>query len=167
MAVLAVYTSFCCSYFAWDGGGSTGPRHIIPVVPFFVIAVAYFAKARRNFVWVTVALLVPSVVLMYAATATLVQLPLGDWYTSNPIYRVVLPSIARGEIGLNTQDLFTSRFRADVAYNLGEITGLSARASLLVLPALWAIAYLGPLAVCRLGHVVRDATERRRMRPVG
>jgi hypothetical protein len=65
-AILAVLCSFLwinASYYYWDGGNSTGPRHLVPMLPLCCLALAF---ARPRTLWarkVTLVLLAASLVL--------------------------------------------------------------------------------------------------------
>jgi hypothetical protein len=143
---LAVYVLFLCSYYAWDGGGSTGPRHILPALPLFMVGIAFFADRSRAAFLLTLALTVVSSAIMLANVAVLVQQPQGDVFAMNPFYDIVLSKLAHGLVAINTQDAFIPFGRADSAWNLGTMLGLSPRASLAVIVALWGLAYLLPAA---------------------
>lgn len=138
------YAFFCTSYYAWDGGGSTGPRHLVPALAFFVLPIAWFCRSRRA-EWIAVAALVPSVLVMLACTATLVQTPEGDPWRANPLYDLVVATLLRGEIAVNRADVHSLDPRGDASYNLGTLVGLSSVASLLPLLAAWLVAYLPSL----------------------
>jgi hypothetical protein len=139
-AQLVAYSVFCTGYYAWDGGGSTGPRHIVPALVFFVIPMLWYARERRGLV-VTALALVPSAVFMLACTSVLVEMPEGDVWRANPLYEIVLARLARGEIATNHADIYFVDPRGDASYNLGTLLGLSSVASLVPLVALWLAAY--------------------------
>jgi len=65
-AILFVLCSFLwinASYYYWDGGYSTGPRHLVPMLPLCCLALA-FAWPRAPWArTVTLVLLAPSLVL--------------------------------------------------------------------------------------------------------
>ncbi len=66
-AVALVYLVYNAGYWLPFGGGSPGPRFLIPVLPFLAVGLA---PAFRRFPALTVALAVPSVIWMLAATVT-------------------------------------------------------------------------------------------------
>jgi hypothetical protein len=145
-AMTAVYLVFATSYYAWDGGGSTGSRHLVPVLGFFVMAIAFFARSSRRAEVVTLALIVPSVLIMFLCTAVVVQMPEGGFFEANPFYAIVVPSVLRGTFEPNLQDAYYARQQADAVYNLGTLFGASPRLSLLFPVLAWALAYsLGSL----------------------
>jgi len=139
-----LYLLFCCSYYAWDGGGSVGPRHLLPVLPFFLLLVAFFADRSRITFAVTLALTVVSCVIMLATTAVLVQLPLGDPYQSNPFYDVVVRHLLSGEAAISPVDAYVPYYRGDGAFNAGMMLGLPSVSAMLVVVLIWAAGY-GPV----------------------
>ena len=151
---LCLYLLFTFSYYAWDGGGSTGPRHLVPAMPYFMLPVAFFADRARWSYLVTLGLAVVSAMVMLSTTYVLVQLPLGDAYNENPLYDLVLPAIAKGQGAINIQDAFVPYLRNDAAFNWGWLVGLGPRASFFVVPFVWLLAYGGP-------HLVRFLPQRR------
>lgn len=146
LPTFAVYLLFLCSYYAWDGGGSTGPRHVLPALPLFLLPIAFFADRSRLAFGLTLALTVVSALVMLANVAVLVQQPQGDVFGMNPFYDIVVPRLLRGRGGMNTQDAFDPFGRADAVWNVGTLFGLTPARSLLVVVFAWAAAYGAPLA---------------------
>jgi len=142
IALLVTYFIFGTSYYAWDGGGSTGPRHMIPILPFLVISVLPFLRngAKWRF-FLCLGLVIVSIGLMFVSTAVLIHMPEGEVMLSNPIYETILPSFFRHELGLNTQDVRELGFRSDASYTLGSLLGLKPFSSLFVIPIIWAFGY--------------------------
>jgi hypothetical protein len=66
-ALAAAYLVYNSGYDVPFGGGTPGPRFLIPVLPFLALGVA---AAYRAWPWSTLALAVPSGVLMLGVTAT-------------------------------------------------------------------------------------------------
>ncbi len=154
-ALVAAYLVFATSYYAWDGGGSTGSRHLVPVLGFFVMAISFFVRSSRTAEVITLALLVPSVLIMFLCTAVIVQMPEGGLSESNPFYTLVVPSVLRGTFERNMADAYYPRLQADAVYNLGTLFGLSPRLSLLVPLLTWGLAYgLPSLLPGRRAHAV-------------
>jgi hypothetical protein len=145
LASILMYLVFNTSYYAWDGGGSFGPRHLLPATPYMVLAVGLFANEHRAQLWLFIALLIPSIACMLLGTSVLVQLPEGDAYLLDPIREVYEGAMARSELSLNPQDSFLPELRGDASYNLGTLFGLSPRASLVALVAMWCFGQLGRL----------------------
>ena len=158
-AMTAIYFAFCCSYYAWDGGGSTGPRHLVPLLPFLVVALSRFSDRNRYSRALTTALIAVSALVMLACVAVIIQQPEGDPYRASPFYKLVLPSLLRGEMGMNPQDSFFPRLQNDASYNLGTLLGLAPWASLLVLAALWVTVYGLALMPRRLPPPAQSTTS--------
>lgn len=144
-AMVLGYVLFNAGYFAWDGGGSTGPRHLVPMLPYLVLPMAFLMKENRRARPVVWALVVPSIAIMLACTAVCIQVPEGDPWRANPLYQIVVTALANGEVAVNRQDVFSIAPRGDASYNLGMLMGLSGLASLVPLFAVWALAYLPSL----------------------
>jgi len=153
-ALVAGYLVFATSYYAWDGGGSTGSRHLVPALAFFVLAISFYARSSSRAATVTATLVVPSIAILYLCTAVIVQMPEAGPYEGNPFYVRVLPSVLRGSFEPNLQDAFYGREQGDAAYNLGTLLGLSPRASLLVPLLAWLLAYAGELVPRRVARAV-------------
>jgi hypothetical protein len=157
-AAIVLYSVFATSYYAWDGGGSTGCRHLIPALAFFVFAIAPFASSGKWPLAITASLVVISITVMYLSTAVIVQVPEAGPYEGNPFYDIVVSSLLRGDLDHNLQDAFYPRLRADASYNLGTLVGIGPMTSLLVPPLAWALAYAGPwlgrVAAWRRAHAV-------------
>lgn len=137
-AMVVGYILFNAGYFAWDGGGSTGPRHLVPALPYFVIPIAYFARDVKLGRALTALAIVPSALIMLATTAVCIQVPEGDPWRANPLYQIVLTALSHGEVAINRQDVFMLGGRGDASYNLGMLLGLQGVASLAPLLLVWA-----------------------------
>lgn len=74
-AIFASYLIYNAGYWLPFGGGTPGPRFLIPVIPFLGVALA---PAFRRLPATSLALLVPSILVMAAATATLPMIGNGD-----------------------------------------------------------------------------------------
>jgi hypothetical protein len=141
LTILIAYFVFNSSYYAWDGGGSTGPRHMIPVLPFYVVTAGFFfdgSALRRR---IGIALVAVSIAIMSVSVAVLVHQPEGEVVISNPFYDRVLPALARHEVSTNVQPFMQLGERADASYNIGQLLGLSPLLSLVPLLALWSLSY--------------------------
>lgn len=140
-AMVVAYVLFNAGYFAWDGGGSTGPRHLVPVLPYLVLPMAWFLRSMPRARIVAWSLVVPSIAIMLACTAVCIQVPEGDPWRANPLYQIVVTALLRGEVAINRQDVFSIAPRGDASYNLGLLFGLPGLLSLVPLLLLWALAY--------------------------
>ena len=81
-SIFALYLVYNAGYWLPFGGGTPGPRFLIPVIPFLGIAMA---PAIKRLPATAIALAVPSVLTMVAATVTLPMIGNGDvgiWWRS-------------------------------------------------------------------------------------
>ena len=105
-AVLAAVFAVNVSYPEWTGGWSTGPRLLVPMLPFAMVPVAGLLGGRRGRFWagVTAAPAVAGGVLMF------LFISVGGRYPpefDDPLFQIVLP-MWRGEAMLNlTRPYFT------------------------------------------------------------
>lgn len=74
-AVCAVFLIYNAGYWLPFGGGSPGPRFLVPILPFLAVGLA---PAFERFTATTTALAVPSILTMAAATVTLPMIGNGD-----------------------------------------------------------------------------------------
>ncbi len=152
--VFAAFLIYNSGYWLPFGGGSPGPRFLIPALPFLAVALA---PALRRWPTTTLALAVPSVLTMATATVT-------------------VPMIGNGDVGLWVNGLILGNFEHTVATALGAGNGwLGLAPFLLALAAALALtaratagagldlsrdAGLGAVAICAwavLAEVVPDA----------
>ena len=154
-AALVVYLVFACSYYAWDGGGSVGPRHLTPWIPLAMVPIGFFVDRFRWGFHMTVVLGLASAAIMLAATYTTIELPIGDPYVSNPLYDIIARVVVEGRLPLPQVDSFVPYPQADEATNWGLLLGLGPQASLLVVPIVWVAAYVPELF--SRGRTVRHA----------
>ncbi len=156
-AVVLGYFVFNTSYYAWDGGGSTGPRHFIPAIAFLSLAFFFFIRRSKAHFALGAGLTMLSVLFMLASTAVLVHQPEGEVLRSSPLYDIVLTDFFHGDLALNSQDVRTAGPRFDAAYNLGMFGGLRGLWSLAPLFALWLVAYAADAARWVRLHTPRHA----------
>lgn len=146
-AVSLLFVWMNTSLVDWDGGWATGPRYLIPAIPFLVLLVAGLfprngASPGRAPGWATRgfgALAVLSAGLMLAATAVKPEVP--NTFRA-PFTEWILPEFFAGRLAGNTQSidsLWPVEGGPAAAWNLGQLLGLSGLASLLPL----ALAILG------------------------
>ena len=100
LAILVLYGLFSISYFAWDGGYSTGPRQFLPALPFVMLPLGEFVRSQhgRSARVVAAVLAICSVVIMEAATAVG---PLFDPRYSSPLTQWVWPRLVTGQLDNN------------------------------------------------------------------
>ena len=72
MWIIGSYLIIMSGYFMWWGGYSLGPRHIIPILPFFCVLLTFVPK---RLTWPMVALGLVSIGQMMIAAASDVQVP--------------------------------------------------------------------------------------------
>lgn len=143
----------------WNGGAAMGPRHLVPVLPFAIIAVAVAidrlrARWPRAGLAVAAAPIAASIAICTACVAVApefldvqarqeivpgMEIPRMD----HPIRDLVFPLLARGHVSFKaeirgglTYESWAPGHERD-AFNLGEVMGLSGKASLLPLFAAW------------------------------
>jgi hypothetical protein len=92
-AIGIAFFLFNWSYFAWDGGYSMGPRHILPAVPFLVLPIAELVRPERARGWrlITGGLAAYSLLIVEVSAATT---PLFDQRLPAPLTQWVLPRLA-------------------------------------------------------------------------
>jgi hypothetical protein len=84
---------FNWSYFAWDGGYSMGPRHVLPAVPFLILPIAELVRPVRQRGWrlAVGAFGAYSLIVVEVSAATT---SLFDQRLSAPLIQWVLPRLA-------------------------------------------------------------------------
>ncbi len=118
--VVAYFLAFNASYFYWDGGFSTGPRHITPALGFACLPLAFLwqdsGRTTKNLMLCALGL---SMLLSFAcASVSMTISPLLE----NPLLEVVLPSLVGGRVN-----------------NLGELVGIPRYWNLMPWCATWAL----------------------------
>jgi hypothetical protein len=123
LLVLSSLVVINASYYMWDGGWATGPRHVVPALGFLALG------AGLSFAWgggwriVMVVSASLSALVMLLTTAVSLESP----PSSDAIFSYLLPALKEGKIA-----------RVSGASNFGIELGLSRRAS--VLPILGFVA---------------------------
>lgn len=142
LAVVVYYLLFVSSYAWWQGGASFGSRHLLPMLPFLVLPLAWAADLRPK---LTVAAFVASLAMMTVVTA--VQ-PKPSTKLADPLFGAILPAFIHGDVAAgnicpllgNTggphHRPFLRNARYD-AFNLGMALGGHGLESLLPLLGLW------------------------------
>ncbi len=150
LATIVVYFAFNASYgdciIYWGGGACAGPRIIVPMIPFAMIAVGMFFHRIKILFPV---LFIPSLLIMLMTASVN---PILDYKYYNPLLQLLVPSFLDGDFSIHTYGIFnnTSMTGDTVAFNLGIIAGLKGTWSLLPLMALWMV-----LLWCMLSHLVK------------
>jgi len=143
LILIAVTTALMLSFNAcygdsvlyWGGGGSTGPRHLLPVLPFLALPLAFVAHRMSALFHM---LLLASAFLMLVATAVDPRAP---FYHLNPMGEILIPSYLHGQLALHRGAFFApveARLPAG-AFNLGGLLGLSPAWQMLPLLGFWAL----------------------------
>jgi hypothetical protein len=131
-AVAAAYLVYDSGYWLPFGGGTPGPRFLMPLVPFLALPLAL---AWRRFPLTTLALAVPSALFMLTATLT-------------------FPLLGNGDVGFWARLVGAANFEPTLATPLGAGHGWGAIAPVLLAAALAAAL---ALSVTRLPRVAGDA----------
>lgn len=137
LAITVYYLALNGGYYYWEGGHSLGPRHLTPMLPFLMLAVAAIPAmwGRRGAVLVAVPLVLGAVVIIGALATRHVTVPDDNLA---PIVTILLPDLLGGRLTTGTV----------TAQALGARTSF-------VLAALLILAVLVPLLV-RNAQPVRD-----------
>jgi hypothetical protein len=113
--IIVAFFLFNMAYFAWWGGWATGPRHLIPMLPFLIIPMVYIFRQWRK---IQLSLTVISITLMFIATAADPQVPQTYLY---PLWEFAIPRLVQGHLTLNLGNI------------LFGLTGLSSLIPLIVI----------------------------------
>jgi hypothetical protein len=111
------------SYYQWDGGWATGPRHLVPSLGLLGLGIAYAFAHGRLHLFAAVAGGLSATVLLLTTAVALEAPP-----DKNAITEYLVPMIREGKIA-----------RVSGASNLGLLFGLGRRASLVPL-LFWVVA---------------------------
>lgn len=159
IAIIIAHFCFNASYgdtmTSWGGGGTTGPRHLIPMIPFAMILLSpVFQKIKPLFL----ILLLPSFIFMLIATA--VNPVLG--FENNPMFQYAIPRFVKGELAVNQYGTFNNIFitKNSVAFNPGKLLGLQGTLSLLPLAILWLILAWGLAANWIRFHLIQPQVRK-------
>ena len=157
VAVAGLYVALNASLTDWPGGWSTGPRHLVPTLPFLAFLAGGVAAGRRlsrveKGVYGLAAAL--SAVLMLVATSVQPEVP--RWY-GRPFQDFLWPAFRAGRLAINTLPIHTSVVHERrEACNLGELAGLQGLATLVPL-AIFAAATLTWLALAARRQAAEQA----------
>ena len=156
LAIALLHLWLNASLADWQGGWGTGPRYLVPAIPFFAVLAAALALpatsegtsgagALRRTAWAfAAAAALGSAFLMLAGTAVKPEVPVRE---RHPFGAYILPRLAKGELAISTQSIDSIRstpghdapdpLRVEHAWNLGQRAGLDGLASLAPLVAVW------------------------------
>lgn len=87
--VMVAFLLINASYYYWDGGGSTGPRHVVAMLPMAAIALAFAWPRTRAGQGVALALLAVSLVISVICVSVYMFM---DASYANPFYEQILPT---------------------------------------------------------------------------
>jgi hypothetical protein len=128
------------AYKNWGGGWSYGPRHLAPAFAFVCIGLGPVLMRGGRFVrGIVLILAMVGAAESLIAVSTTVQPP-PDY--AQPMQQLLWPSFRDGKLSINPQSFleFQPSEGATAAWNLGQLAGLTGKASLLPLFACWVIA---------------------------
>ncbi|HVR69938.1 MAG TPA: hypothetical protein VMT87_03760 [Vicinamibacteria bacterium] len=136
----------------WHGGWGTGPRHLVPALPFLALAAGGLVAGRapsRPEAAAYALVAGYSAVLMLVATAVQPEVP--RWF-GRPFEDYLWPAFAEGRLALNTLPIHTGTVHERrEAWNAGELMGLTGIATLAPLAVLLAAGASWLRAVTRQG----------------
>jgi hypothetical protein len=136
-AVTLLYVTLNAGLNDWHGGWASGPRHLVPALPFVALAAAGLLVGRTPGRLERVAYaagIALSAALMLAATAVQPEVP--RWI-ARPFQDHLFPAFVEGRLAINTLPMHTGTVHERrEAWNAGELLGLSGLATLLPLAAL-------------------------------
>ncbi len=147
LGFFAFNAGFGDSIIYWGGAGSTGPRHIIPALPFLALL------AVRPFAWlptriVATPLVLFSIGVMLMATAVEPRVP---YDYSNPLTGFFWPHFFTGRFSLLDVGTFSHALmtKDSVAFNWGELLTLPGYLQLAPLLLLWVVGFFIALRLVR------------------
>ena len=95
-SVAVFYLLLNSSYAYWDGGWSTGPRHITPAFPFLALGLGmFYARASVFFRTAILALVALSIIINLMCVSVSMTSPKE---ITNPLRELILPSFFRGDL---------------------------------------------------------------------
>jgi len=95
-SIVVFYLLLNSSYAYWDGGWSTGPRHITPAFPFLALALGMF-YARVPVIFRTAILTLLGLSIIISLMCASVSMTSPEAMT-NPLRELILPSFLRGDL---------------------------------------------------------------------
>jgi hypothetical protein len=97
IAIVAISLSFLwinASYFYWEGGGSAGPRHLVPMLPLMCLALA-FAWPRQKWAITVLLILLAASLFLSLVCAVVGMFP--DSRIQNPLVELFFPKFFRSK----------------------------------------------------------------------
>lgn len=121
LIVVVYFIAMNSSYHYWNGGCSTGPRHLTPALGFACFPLGFFwsstGKKQR-----TLMMAVFAVSSFTSMACTLVSMNIAPRHYTNPLFEKLIPDFLSGRV-----------------INLGELYGIPRFWSLVPLALLWAV----------------------------
>lgn len=105
----------------WGGGASTGPRYLIPSLPFLAIAIAP-AIDNRYVKALFAPLIIISVLIMFMGTSIDPRIP---YQYSNPILEYFIPNYLKAIFTLSYNPIFHQITQFNIGSNFGYLLNLS------------------------------------------
>jgi hypothetical protein len=93
VAIVVYYVLLNSSYFYWDGGASTGPRHITPILPFVCLPFCLLWRELNR--WLLLGLLGLSVFTTLACVSVTMT---AMAHINNPLVDFILPRFMAGDL---------------------------------------------------------------------
>lgn len=146
------------SYYFWEGGACIGPRHLVPVLPFLLVALLLLPKSwiLSPLFWTTG--LVSFIFMIVSTTVNVV--PSED--ILNPLWDYLFPQFRSGNISQGAFPLLPMETIVSdptlarmVSFNLGELVGLRGISSILPL-----IVIIGGVSSSILYSQIRNYLKR-------
>ena len=122
----------------WGGGASFGPRHLLPSLPFFSLALLESLRSKTlRYAFVPVM----AISIFFCLMATAIE-PRTPYSPNNALVDYYLPKFMNSEYAITTVGVFTNKFMTpnSVAFNWAKVAGLPARIQLLPLFLIWLLA---------------------------
>jgi hypothetical protein len=94
IGVIGAYLAINAGYHYWDGGMSTGPRHLVPVLPFLSLPLAFLwfrSSRRRKYLLAGLALI--SIFISLVCVSVDITAP---EYERRPLFDYLLPAFTNG-----------------------------------------------------------------------
>jgi hypothetical protein len=102
LTAVILFLLFNASYYMWWGGWTIGPRHLIPIIPFLIIAIAFIPFKQALEKYLLYILTIISILMMFVGTMIDPQVPDTIRRLSwNPIFGYSLPQLIAGNIYAN------------------------------------------------------------------